>query len=1034
MPIKSQATISAFFAPPTQIPTQNSGPSTTRQRSASFFDLTNDSDEDAPVRKRQKTAPAADSATATSPRRVSGSVEQWRFTPGRPGHEGREDGDMKGDSNSEEQKARKRRHEAFKNKLLQENNRFLPHKPKPDAPDEEEERQEDDSSDGAFEELRAAFSNKHKSRTVAVRATKKAEQVQLGPSGQAYTPLELQVLRLKRENPGTVLMVEVGYRYKFFDEDAETAAKELGMIAFSDRNFTVASIPTHRRDVHLKKLLSQGYKVGIINQIETAALKKASETRNAPFERKLVHLYTAATYVDGLDSVDSAEQYTSPPFMCIIEEKKAESTANVSFGIITICPSTGDVTWDDFDDMQMRIELETRLVHTRPTELLLPRDTLTEPTIKMLRYFTGVSAAGDKIRTEYFEDVMSYTDAFSLVSEFYTQKRSASISENFKTGKLMAVATDFPKRVIVALAHLIKHLSAFSIADALLETRFFNKFTTMAHMLLASNTLTNLEIYRNETDHTARGSLIWILDQTKTKFGARLLRTWVGRPLVDKHALQDRTDAVEEILSSSSELLVTLRQLLRKLPDLAKGLCRIQYGQCTPQELAVLLPAFNKLALAFEPVDEPSRVGFQSRLLNEIIFSFPKLREPMKETLAIISLKKAAEGRKDIMWTDPERYPAIADADLGIQSIEVELEDELKSVRKILRMPALKWTAVGGDEYLVEVRRNDNRSIPASWHSISRTKYYERFQPPKVKRKLEERSQYQETLQAEANKGFSHFLQEISENHYGAMRDAVNKLATADCLLSLALVALREGYVRPQITDDDSLEIIDGRHPMVEVLRSDPFVANTVQMGGDAPRNKIITGPNMGGKSSAVRMIALIAIMAQIGSYVPAKSVKLGLLDSVHTRMGASDDLARGRSTFMVEMSETSDILRSATRNSLVVLDELGRGTSTFDGMAIAEAVMHQLTHETKCKTLFITHYPSVASNLERIFPAEIENLHMGYEEDTRIDGVREITFLFKLARGIAPESFGIECGRLAVSQKICSPSLRDLLRVCALK
>jgi len=233
-------------------------------------------------------------------------------------------------------------------------------------------------------------------------------------------------------------------------------------------------------------------------------------------------------------------------------------------------------------------------------------------------------------------------------------------------------------------------------------------------------------------------------------------------------------------------------------------------------------------------------------------------------------------------------------------------------------------------------------------------------------------------------------------------------------LLSLAQVALQANYVRPEFTDDNMIEIIDGRHPMVEVLSSDPYVPNSITMGDGEARSKIITWPNMGGKSCCVRMIALIALMAQIGSYVPATSVKMGLLDSILTRMGASDDLARGRSTFMVEMSETSEILHTATKNSLVILDELGRGTSTFDGMAIADATMQYLVETIQCQTLFITHYPLVASKLQTRFPDDVENLHMGYYADSQIDSTRSIAFLYRLTDGMATESFGIECGRLA--------------------
>jgi len=338
---------------------------------------------------------------------------------------------------------------------------------------------------------------------------------------------------------------------------------------------------------------------------------------------------------------------------------------------------------------------------------------------------------------------------------------------------------------------------------------------------------------------------------------------------------------------------------------------------------------------------------------------------------------------------------------------------------------------VAGEEYIIEIKKNENRDVPVSWHIVSRciylhfhfgmfiscpfrTKSATRYHTPEVKKKLQERAQYKETLEGEARKAFSAFLDEIAQGYYGVLRTAVHNLAIADCLLSLARVALQEGYVQPEFTDDDTLEIVEGRHPMVEALRSDPFVPNTVNMGNNEPRSKVITGPNMGGKSSSVRMIALIAIMAQIGSYVPAQSVKLGMLDGILTRMGASDELARGRSTFMVEMSETSEILHMATSKSLVILDELGRGTSTLDGMAVASAVLQHLLQVTKCKTLFITHYPLVATDLEKRFPADLQNLHMGYTDDLRIDGTRDITFLYRLTRGVANESFGVECARLA--------------------
>ncbi|KXN82576.1 DNA mismatch repair protein MSH3 [Leucoagaricus sp. SymC.cos] len=1030
------------------------------------------------------------SQALTSPRRLStparpnstaNMAEQWAFIPQtswQTSHPAPEAGSGQGglDPKSEAKKAKL--HEAFEKKFLthnfelrpgalgapdslhaEENDQF----PVPmdiDMIEDENSRVEDEDSDPGFTELMEKFSNpssgtaKGKGKIKVSIKTKSAAQAnkqsatktgrrskkpppKIGPCGEPYTPLELQVLKLKEENPGTLLMIEVGYKYRFFGNDAKIAAQELSIVAYNDRNFTVAYIPIERLGVHLKKhvlfylhggaflltddfrLLARGHRVGVVNQVETAALKKVGDNRNAPFERKLTHLYTATTYVDDLDSVDELESYSPPPFMCLFEEARSGSVGSVNIAVITICPSTGDVVWDDFEDSLMRIELETRLVHTRPAELLIPEQGLSEPTSKMLKFYARNSASGDKIRLEYIKDLMPYSAAFASVSKFYTNKHLlAAASDAFQSRRLMAEITDFPQRVVVALAHAVKYLSDFGLADPLLETRFFSKFTTHTHMLLAANTLINLEVYRNETDYRVEGSLIHVMDKTQTKFGARLLRAWIGRPLVDKEALQKRVDAVDEILTSKSDKLHVLRATLSRLPDLSRGLCRIQYGQCTPKELAKLLPAFAKISNAFEEFPSPAAVGLKSPILNEIIYTLPTLKSTMKTFIDAVDLNQASEGRKDQMWRDPDKFPGIIDAvhvyAQCLRTAEAELTEELRAIRKQLRMPSLDWKTHLNDEYLIEVLKDKKPPIPENWVLHSRTRVVERFHPASVLPKVEARARYQEMLQAESRKAYQDFLAELSTNCYGALRNVINKLAEADCLNSLARVASDWEYVKPEFTDDDSLEIIEGRHPIVEAITDKPYFSNSVTMGFGQPRNKIITGPNMGGKSSFVKMVALIVLMAQVGSYVPARSVKMGLHDSILTRMGASDDLAKGRSTFMVEMSETSDILHAATPRSLVILDELGRGTSTFDGMAIADGVLQQLVERTKCKTLFITHYPIIASAIEQKYPRDVENMHMGYKSELRLGGKRDLTFLYKVEKGITTESFGIECARLA--------------------
>ncbi|KAF9050682.1 hypothetical protein BDZ89DRAFT_1005971 [Hymenopellis radicata] len=879
---------------------------------------------------------------------------------------------------------------------------------------EEVEELSGDESDPQFKALTAMFKQK---KTVARRdgkaLVKPKVQDDIGPSGQSYTPLEKQVLQLKKENGDALLMIKVGYKYKFFGDDAKVAAKELGMIAFEDRNFLVASIPDHRRDIHLKNLLSRGYKVGVVEQTETAALKKVGDNRNAPFDRKLARLYTAATYVDDLDSVDDTDKYVSPPFLCLVEEQQNEQKDRVKIGMISVSPRTGDITWDEFEDDSMRLELETRFSYIKPAELLVCKDNITKSTAKILTHYTTNLATDTRV--EYCDSVMSYTYAFSFVTDFYQKKRQqGAVSAGVQSGQFLAEVSNLPKQVVVALAHTMSHLAAFGLSEVLSDTQFYRKFTTQSHMLLATNTLHNLEIYENQTDFTSKGTLMSVLDRTRTAFGARMLKTWVGRPLTNKEALQERIDAVQEIIASSEEKLVSLRQVLKGLPDLSKGLCRIQFGQASPNELAVILKAFQRIADSVEPTDSAADVGFQSPLLNDVIYSLQHVKKPITEILSVTSIKRLTEKERHEIWLDKDRYPDLEDQHMAILQVESELEAELKNARKTLKFPSLQFSTIAGDECLLEIKRSENRPIPDNWILVSRTKTLARYHTPAVKQKLEERSQRQESLDAEAIKAFREFLSEIHDKYYGVLRSAVNSLAIGDCLLSLALVGLQPGYVKPDICDDGVLEIVNGRHPMVETLSSDPFIPNSVCIGGTEGKIKIITGPNMGGKSSCVRMVALIAIMAQIGSYVPADAVRMGLLDAVHTRMGASDDMLRGRSTFMVEMAETSDILQTATENSLVILDELGRGTSTFDGMAIAHAVLQYLNDIKRCKTLFITHYPAIALDLEKKYSKAVQNLHMGYQAEARINGTREITFLYTLTNGVADESFGVECGRLA--------------------
>ncbi|WVQ94763.1 hypothetical protein IAU59_001844 [Kwoniella sp. CBS 9459] len=875
---------------------------------------------------------------------------------------------------------------------------------------------------------------------------KKKKEDEIGPSGLTYTPLEKQYMEIKGKNQDVLLLMEVGYKYKFHGDDAKIAGKELGIVAFPSRNFYTASIPTHRLHIHVKKLISLGYKVGVISQTETAALKKVGDNRNAPFTRELTHLFTAATYVEDPSLPSSSTLLddpilpgTAPPptnaLVAIVEQGMGgmayDERARIS--LVSVIPSTGEVVWDEFDDSQVRTELETRLTHLAPAELLLPTHGLSKATQKVLNHFAGNSRTGtsSSVRIERLDKVQPYDEAFENLTSFHRgggsntgrnvggpvdlTMDSDDETETVKDGdsrlgpdsaEAVLALVDFPKQVVVALSIAVEYMKTFGLENAFRHRSSFTKFINRAHMLLSSNTLVNLEVYRNQDDGGIYGSLLW--RDCKTRMGRRLLREWIGRPLLDVAALRARTDAIEEIMDTNTYQMEKLRSLLVNMPDLVKGLTRVQYNKATPTELATLLVALARIGSEFKP--DQGEI-FRSALLNNILKTLPSIKDISKGFLDALNLKAARENDEADLWAHPDKYSDIQDAKDCISICESELDHHLKDIRKTLKRPSLNYVTVAGIEFLVEVPVRDVKSVPPKWVKVSATKSVNRYHTPDILRITKEREQHKETLSAVSKVAFRSFQAEISEHHELVV--VSKQIAVIDCLMSLAQVAAASGYCKPTFVAEPQLQIKAGRHPMVEMLREEAYVPFDIGFSENDGCAKVITGPNMAGKSSCVRAVALIVCMAQIGSFVPASSVTLGVHDAVQTRMGASDEIGRGKSTFMVELSETSDILRTVTPRSLVILDELGRGTSTYDGVAIAYATLSHIAG-TGCNTLFVTHYPMVAEQLAREKPKQISNWHMSFDEIKLPDGSAEITFLYKLTKGLAEASFGVWCARLA--------------------
>ncbi|SLM33927.1 dna mismatch repair protein msh3 [Lasallia pustulata] len=873
---------------------------------------------------------------------------------------------------------------------------------------------------------------------VAPKAASKGKKGVAAKKGSSkLTPMEKQVLEIKRQNMDTLLIVEVGYKFRFFGEDARIAAKELSIVCIPGKfrydehsseahidRFASASIPVHRLHVHVKRLVAAGHKVGVVRQLETAALKAAGDNRNAPFVRKLTNLYTKGTYIDDVEGLEGPVEGPSggapaTGYLLCITENNAKgwgTDEKVHVGIVAVQPATGDVIYDDFEDGFMRSEIETRLLHIAPCEFLIVGD-LSKATEKLVQHLSGskTNVFGDKSRVERVDKPKTMAaQSYSHVSNFYAGKMKATnASEDEKASNLLDKVLRLAENVTICLSAMITHMSDYGLEHVFDLTKYFQSFSARSHMLLNGTTLTSLEVYQNQTDHSEKGSLFWTLDRTQTRFGQRLLRKWVGRPLLEKTKLEERIAAVEELKDGERTVSVDkIKHLLFKTKsDLEKSLIRIYYGKCTRPELLNVLQTMQRIANEFATVKSPSDAGFQSSMINVAVAALPSIAEDVVTYLERINPQAAKDDDKYAFFRDSEETEDITEYKLGIVSVEHELDAHRAFAAEKVRKKKVEYVTVAGIEYLIEMDNTQLKNVPASWAKISGTKKVSRFHTPEVVRFIRERDQHKEALAAACDVAFTALLADISAK-YQSFRDCVQALATLDCLLSLATVASQPGYVKPEYTDETCIAVKQGRHPMVEQLLLDTYVPNDTDLASDRTRALLITGPNMGGKSSYVRQVALIAIMGQIGSYVPAESAKLGMLDAVFTRMGAFDNMMAGESTFMVELSETSDILKQATPRSLIILDELGRGTSTHDGVAIAQAVLDHVVRDTKSLTLFITHYQNLSALAKGFENGELKNVHMRFTEGG--DGGQDITFLYEVAEGVAHRSYGLNVARLA--------------------
>ena len=783
------------------------------------------------------------------------------------------------------------------------------------------------------------------------------------------TPMMQQYMKTKEEYKDCILFYRLGDFYEMFFEDALTASKELeitltGKNCGMEERAPMCGVPFHAVDSYLNKLVSRGYKVAICEQVEDPKLAKGI------VKREVVRVVTPGTNTD----IQALDESRNNYIMCIVY-------LDDRYGIAIADVSTGDYFVTELSDST---RLKDELFKFMPTEIICNEAFyMSGMDMEDLRERLGITISA--LDSWYFDDDLCKN---KLTEHFHAANMQALGLEDFNCGFISAGAL---------LIYLYK-----TQKNSLAHLTHIQVYTTGAYMLLDSSTRRNLELCETLREKQKRGSLLWVLDKTKTAMGARALRKYIEQPLVDKKEILKRQDAVEE-LKENAISREELREYLGPVYDLERLITKITYQSANPRDM---LAFKNSLAML------PSVRYILEEMQSELLQTLYQDLDPLEDLCQLIEHAIAEE-------------PPIAMRDGGIirEGFDSEV-DRLKKARTegktwLAKLEAeerektgiknlkIKYNKVFG--YYLEVTNSFKDKVPDYYTRKQTLANAERYITPELK-------ELEDTILGAEDKlcALEYDLYCQVRDSVGAEVERIQKTAKAvahlDAIASLALVAERNNYVRPKLNEKGIIDIKNGRHPVVEcMIPNDMFIANDTYLDDKKHRISIITGPNMAGKSTYMRQSALIVLMAQIGSFVPATAANIGLVDRIFTRVGASDDLASGQSTFMVEMTEVANILRNATSKSLLVLDEIGRGTSTFDGLSIAWAVVEYISDPKLlgAKTLFATHYHEL-TELE----GKIDNVN-NYCIAVKEKG-DDIVFLRKIVAGGADKSYGIQVAKLA--------------------
>lgn len=778
-----------------------------------------------------------------------------------------------------------------------------------------------------------------------------------------------QYFKIKEQNKDSILFFRLGDFYEMFYDDAKIASKELeltltGRDCGQAERAPMCGVPFHSCEGYIARLVAKGYKVAICEQTEDPATAKGL------VKRDIIRVITPGTVMESSMLDEGRNNY----ICCMFSENK-------KIGLCFCDISTGELYATEISGSDSVNSLTSQLASYNPREILLGGDIVK---IKSLPAFikSKLSAGVEMLRDESFDNKVC---AEIVKAQFGEEMQCISDSQV----------------LISAIGALINYLKETQ-KNGLERINKIELYSDKQFMNLDYNTQRNLELTATMLNKEKRGSLLWVLDKTKTAMGKRLIRSWLEHPLLNVSAINNRQSAVEELVNNNM-LRLDIMDALSGIFDIERLMTRIVYGSANGRELRSLAAALQKLPQLSELVADCSakylkKVYKEIDLLEDIynLIDSAIVEEPPFSVREGGMIKKGYNSELDLLLTDMNDSKGI------LSRIEAE-QREKTGIPKL----RVGYNKVFG--YYIEVTNSYKDLVPETYIRKQTLTNCERYITQDLKdiegRILgaKDRSVAMEyTL-------FDNVRKTVADNLERIQKTA-KAIAVLDVLVSLANVAADNRYVRPEVNLSTVIRLKDSRHPVVEALLNDtPFVPNDVYLDSAGERVAIITGPNMAGKSTYMRQVALIVLMAQMGSFVPASSATIGVVDSIFTRVGASDDLASGQSTFMVEMSEVANIVKSATSKSLLILDEIGRGTSTFDGMSIARAVLEYCADRKKlgAKTLFATHYHELTVMQDLLDGVKNYSIAVKKRGD-------DITFLRRIIPGGADDSFGIEVAKLA--------------------